>query len=93
MSVILAVPPLLLQPRHGGNQLHHGNLETVDVLKNGSLRVSGSYEAVNLDEAATQAMPDDKLKGLLNWAISEFFQAILNYVAAACTILAHSTGF
>lgn len=55
---------------------HHGNLESVDVLKNGSLRVSGSYEAVDLHEAATQAMPDDKLKGLLNWAISEFVQAI-----------------
>jgi hypothetical protein len=55
-----------VRPQHGGS------LEAVDMLQNGSIKVSESYDAVNLNEAATKALPDDQeLQNLLHWAISE----------------------
>lgn len=53
-----------VKPQHGGS------LESVDVLSNGSINVAGSYEAVDLTQAATEALPDEELKDLLHWAIS-----------------------
>jgi hypothetical protein len=44
-------------------------VERVTVLPNGTI-IEASYEAVDLKEAAAQALPDGELKSLLNWAIS-----------------------
>ena len=44
-------------------------VESVTVLPNGTV-IEAAYEAVDLKEAAAQALPDGELKSLLNWAIS-----------------------
>ena len=47
-----------------------GSVESVSVLPNGSVVVQSSYEAVVLNEAISQALPEGQLKDLLHWAIS-----------------------
>ncbi len=71
---------VLLSPlSHGIEEVkpqHDGKLDTVDVLQNGSVQVSGTYEAVDINKSAAQAMPDkEELQDLLHWAISEYFHA------------------
>ena len=47
-------------------------LSSVDVLQNGSVKYTASYDAVDLNEAAAQGMSDGEMKDLLHWAISRF---------------------
>ena len=46
------------------------SVESVSVLPNGTVLVQSSYEAVDLNEAASQALPEGQLNDLLHWAIS-----------------------
>ena len=57
-AVVEVVPP------------NDGSVESVSVLRNGTVLVQSSYEAVDLSEAASQALPEGELKDLLHWAIS-----------------------
>lgn len=47
-------------------------LSSMDVLQNGSVQYTASYDAVDLNEATNKGMSDGEMKDLLHWAISRF---------------------